>query len=538
MAFDRIKKTKSGSYKYRVESYWDSTLQAPRSRSVYLGKIDEATGELIKSKKTTWTGARAERVLDFGHVTVCRRLAEDAGILPALRASFGDERAELLLLLATYLVCEESPLSMFERWQEGVYQAVGLEPRHCTSSAISGLLQDVGVAGGARLCFQKDVAEANRTNACHALLDATSISTYSQLDGFARYGHNRDGERLPQVNLQLVTLQPGNFPVVLRMIEGSVNDVSTLKNAIALMASFGIDDVEVVADRGYFSAGNLAELHAFGAKVLIPVPSASTLFKDAMKRFSRSVRRPDNAFTDKGATYYAVKHDLKFRDIDYEACLFLNETRKQSEVGRLYDKLEKVEHCFASERPEHRWEAVEKMNQFGAEIARLFKLARRDDGVWEISRKGKAISRRINRMGFMLLISTRHYETPLDMLEAYHGRDAVEKLFDNLKNALDCDRLRVHTAEGAEGKTFLALLAMMLHAILQERLAPSRKELGRRVSPREAMMDLRNVKYVKLPDGTPMLSEIARRQRRIVQLLNVPEECLSVKTPSGKENSN
>lgn len=529
MAFDRIKKTKSGSYKYRVESYWDSTLQAPRSRSVYLGKIDEATGELIQGKTIRRFGIHPDRVLDFGHVMVCRRLAEDAGILPALRASFGDEKAELLLLLATYLVCEESPLYIFERWQEGVYQAVGLEPRHCTSTAISGLLQDVGVASGARLCFQKDVAEVNRTNACHALLDATSISTYSQLDGYARYGHNRDDERLPQVNLQLVTLQPGNFPIVLRMIEGSINDVSTLKNAIALMASLGIDDVEVVADRGYFSAGNLAELHAAGAKVLIPVPATNRLFKDAMQRFSRSVRRPGNAFTDKGSTYYAVKYDLTFQGIEYEACLLLNETRKQGEVGRLYDKLEKVEYSFASEPPEHRWEALEKMNQFGADIARLFKLTRRDDGTWQIRRKEKAISRRINRMGYMLLLATRHYETPLDMLETYHGRDAVEKLFDNLKNALDGDRLRVHSEEAAEGKVFLALLAMMLHAILQERLAPSRKELGRRVSPREAMMDLRNIKYVKLPDGTPMLSEIAKRQRRIVQLLNVPVDYLSIK---------
>lgn len=141
MAFDRIKKTKSGSYKYRVESYWDSTLQAPRSRSVYLGKIDEATGELIQGKTIRRFGIHPDRVLDFGHVMVCRRLAEDAGILPALRASFGDEKAELLLLLATYLVCEESPLYIFERWQEGVYQAVGLEPRHCTSTAIWGFFR-------------------------------------------------------------------------------------------------------------------------------------------------------------------------------------------------------------------------------------------------------------------------------------------------------------------------------------------------------------------------------------------------------------
>ena len=74
-----------------MESYWDSTLQAHRSRSIYLGKIDEATGELIRGKKIHFSGTRPDRLLNFGHVTVCRPLAEDAGILPALRASFGED---------------------------------------------------------------------------------------------------------------------------------------------------------------------------------------------------------------------------------------------------------------------------------------------------------------------------------------------------------------------------------------------------------------------------------------------------------------
>lgn len=90
------------------------------------------------------------------------------------------------------------------------------------------------------------------------------------------------------------------------------------------------------------------------------------------------------------------------------------------------------------------------------------------------------------------------------------------------------DRIRSHSAEAAEGRVFLALVAMMMHAVMQERLEKSRKEMGRRVCPREAMLDLRNIKLNKLPNGTMMLSELSKRQRKILQLLKVPEEVFSV----------
>ena len=97
-------------------------------------------------------------------------------------------------------------------------------------------------------------------------------------------------------------------------------------------------------------------------------------------------------------------------------------------------------------------------------------------------------------------------------------------LIDNFKNALNDDRIRVHSSESAEGKLFLLLVALHLHSIIQARLAPSRSQLGRRITPREAMLELRRIKSVSYATGAVLISEVAKRQRATLKLLGVPDE--------------
>ena len=48
-----------------------------------------------------------------------------------------------------------------------------------------------------------------------------------------------------------------------------------------------------------------------------------------------------------------------------------------------------------------------------------------------------------------------------------HRKDVVEKCFDNLKNALDMKRIRSHSKESSDGKIFIAFIALILRAIIE-----------------------------------------------------------------------
>ncbi|MCL1912489.1 MAG: hypothetical protein FWG10_01065 [Eubacteriaceae bacterium] len=52
MAFKTIHTKPNGAkYVYETVSYWDKEKKAPRNKQVCLGRLDEATGEIIPSKR-------------------------------------------------------------------------------------------------------------------------------------------------------------------------------------------------------------------------------------------------------------------------------------------------------------------------------------------------------------------------------------------------------------------------------------------------------------------------------------------------------
>jgi transposase len=64
--------------------------------------------------------------------------------------------------------------------------------------------------------------------------DITSISSYSELNEYIKYGHNRDKEKLPQINLAMLFSQKGRLPVYFQRTPGNITDVTTLHNLLKL----------------------------------------------------------------------------------------------------------------------------------------------------------------------------------------------------------------------------------------------------------------------------------------------------------------
>jgi transposase len=278
-----------------------------------------------------------------------------------------------------------------------------------------------------------------------------------------------------------------------------------------------------VLDRGYFSAANLKLLAEHGCKALIPVPGNNALFRDARRQYGKRVRMAENAFTVSGDTMYGIAFDAQFEGRGYQAFFYYNASRKADEEHRFYRLIEKAERAFEEEKPMKRKDAVALLyNSLPPAKAKFLKIELAASGHWRITRKPKAIARHLNGLGFMLLLSDAEYAMPSDALDDYRSRDAVEKLIDNMKNALNDDRLRIHSSAAADGKLFLMLVAMTLHSAMQRSLAPSAKSRGRRISPREALLALRRIKSSPCGNGTILVAEIARREREIIRLLGVP----------------
>jgi len=102
-----------------------------------------------------------------------------------------------MLAMANYLAVQGGALSHCASW-------VKSEPAlamSLTSQRISEILSSIGTDGKQTFLAKWMAMSLEDDYICY---DITSVSSYSALNEYIKYGHNRDGEKLPQLNLGML----------------------------------------------------------------------------------------------------------------------------------------------------------------------------------------------------------------------------------------------------------------------------------------------------------------------------------------------
>jgi transposase len=83
------------------------------------------------------------------------------------------------------------------------------------------------VTEAAKMDFFKKQS-CRRMESGYLFYDTTSISSYSELLKQVKYGKNKDGDNLAQINLALLMAQDSGLPVYYRKLPGNITDVMTI----------------------------------------------------------------------------------------------------------------------------------------------------------------------------------------------------------------------------------------------------------------------------------------------------------------------
>ena len=160
--------------------------------------------EIIPSKRQVRAAKRAAAAPDVtarativGPSTVLEKIARDTGLEKALRHSLPDKWSQILSL-AFFLVQKGLPLSRCETWSTSNKHPFG---ESILSQDVSELLTSIseGERQGFFSRWMKTLAEKDAL-----FYDITSVSSYSEQNEYVRWGYNRDNEKLPQINLELI----------------------------------------------------------------------------------------------------------------------------------------------------------------------------------------------------------------------------------------------------------------------------------------------------------------------------------------------
>ncbi len=497
-------------YLYEAEGYWDSKKKQARQKRRYIGKKESATGNIVTPRKSF----KPKLVQDYGHLYLVKYLCRKLGLEKSVKSTFrnyGDE----LLTLAHYLILEGKPLYLEHSWAESCYLPKTMA---INSQRLSDLLVDIGKSDRERFSFFNFWAKEQGQQK-GVWLDITSISSYSENIDFVEWGHNRDDERLPQINLGILVGSSAELPLLYETYPGSIADVATLRNTVLIAKSFGVDIKTMVMDRGFYSYANLQELERANLSFVIPLPGTVKENKRLLIESKKGLRQLNN-FCHQGRVIFYWRTELRLNEMKLTAYIYLDEKRRAAEIERFIKKLNDIESNIEDEHFTKTDDVRTFMESHCPNSSKMYLIKINRDGKASTKQKRNELEERLNRMGKMVLITNDKKLDHEQVLTVYRQKDVLEKMFNIMKNDLKEYRLRVSSRTAMEGKLFIIFLATILYAKILQLMKKSK--LIKNLTVNEVLMELKKIRVMTSDSNAPLLTEISKKQRTILQQLNIP----------------
>ena len=523
------------TYVYESTSYWDKEKKQPRSKRVLIGKLDPETGETVPTdgrgnrrkqrlrqeqqvikpaKQGPVPAIRTERVF-YGATYLFDQIGELTGIQDDLKACFPDTYKQILSI-AYYLILEDqNPLYRFGKWARLHRHPYG---RDIASQRSSELFQSI--TEEQKMRFFRLQGE-RRSEKEYWAYDTTSVSSYSETLRQVKYGKNKDGEHLAQINLAILFGEDSGLPFYYRKLAGNIPDIKTIRELIRELDVLGYQKAKLVMDRGFCSTDNINALYKDHYKFLL---GASTTLRYA-KDFIREI----------GET----KDHFEYYDSDFDLYVFTKTIAWEYEQHRPYkgDTIHEERRMYLHlyYNPEKQVDDAKNFNrrmlQYREEILSGHRVPEHEKGykkyfvIKETPKRGISLTYRQDkiddvhmRYGFFILLSNE-VKDPVTALKLYRMRDVAEKAFWNYKDRLNLRRTLVSSESALEGKLFVEFVALIYLSYINKKMEEG--HLYSKYTMHELLDELDVIECFLEPGKAPIQGEVLKKQEQLYRDLGV-----------------
>lgn len=526
----QLDKRSSITYVYESVSYWDGEKKQGRSKRTLVGRLDPVSGEIVPTdgrgkrrgqkvleqpaKQGPVPAVKTDRLF-FGATYLLDQIGELSGVAEDLKTCFPNHYKQILSI-AYYLILEDqNPLFRFKKWGKLHRHPYGKEINSQRSSELFQSVTEESKMKFFRLQGKRRVEKE------YWAYDSTSVSSYSESLRQVRYGKNKDGESLPQLNLPLLFGEESGLPFYYRKLAGNVPDVKTIRELLRDLDILGYSKIKLVMDRGYYSADNMNALFKAHLKFLCGTSTALSFAKQYIREIGG---KKDHytyynsqlklyVFSKTIAWDYEQERPYKGDVIQGERRMYLHlyfNPEKSADDGKAFNRrLDKLKEELLSGR---RNPAHEKDYQKCFEIKETPKR-----GISQ-NVKQEAIDAASERYGFFVLVSNE-VKDPVKAIQLYRMRDVVEKAFWNVKERLNLRRTLVSSESSLEGKFFVEFVALIYLSYLKKKM----KENGlfAQYSLHELLDELDVIECFMEPGKTPIQGEVLKKQEDLFRKLGV-----------------
>lgn len=513
-------KVHKGDYvyiQYTVRAYRNSKGK-PTSERVCIGKLDPETNMLIPNTRYYELFEKRQPISMPEYVRKCgsfftlKGLAKSLGLYDLLKKHF-PEYTDEILTVAQYMLLEGNVMYYLPDWQE---ESISFCGEILNGSRISRLFASID--GKKRLNFFNDWMKKKHTSEFLAY-DVTSVSSYSKGIESLEWGYNRDKEKLPQLNMGMYYGESSLLPLYYRIYPGSIPDKAHLKYMAEDTDVLSSKKTKFVMDRGFYSADNLRYLTEKNCRFVIALPGSLKYLTELIEK--KGLELINHSEYKLGAELpYGKAYDVTDLGFRMRVHLYYDPLKAANDSAALFRDVDKMEKELSEmDQPPDRRLHYDRF---------FFINVSSKDGTMSFRRNTAAIDKALAQCGFFAIAETDFKKSTAEILDIYRRRDVVEKSFDNLKNELDMKRLHIHSEPAAEGKTFIAFIALILRSQMLKALSELMSKEG--FTLKKIFSELDKAKLIISTaslSGSRLLNPPTRLQKDILAALGLPQDCFS-----------
>ena len=516
-------------YAYEYKSVWNKEKQRSEQKREYIGRI--INGEFVPNKayilreelsKEKATPDKPGPVptseckrLFSGATYLLDQVGETLGIETDLKSCFPSIHKEILSLVYYLALEPASPLYRFKRWATTHKHPYG---KDIPSQRSSEILPSVTEAAKMDF-FRKQSKRRNESD--YLFYDSTSISSYSEQLKQVKYGKNKDGDNLAQINLALLLGQSSGLPVYYRKLPGNITDVMTIGNLLAGIDYLDLKKTKIVMDRGFYSASNVNELYKGHHKFVIGAKISLKFIQEQLKTKRENFDRRENYNSDTGLFIVSQMMDWEYEETKPRSGDVLSEKRRMYVHIYYNDQKatdEKLRFNKMLDSLEEELRSGKRKEEHEKNYTKYFDVTITPVRGVKITPIQKAIDVARKDFGFFVLLSNG-VKDPVEALNLYRSKDVIEKAFNDLKHRLNMRRTSVSSEDNMEGKLFFQFIGLIY--LLHIKQAMDKAGLFKKYTMQEIIDELDVIELFQQPGGSSYYGEMTKKQRDIYVNLGV-----------------
>jgi transposase len=336
-----------------------------------------------------------------------------------------------------------------------------------------------------------------------------------------KYGKNKDGDKLPQVNLVMVFGEKSMLPVYFRKLPGNITDVKTVEKLLKDLSFLNINKIKLVMDRGFFSFGNIDKLLEQKYKFIIGIKNNVKFVSENIDQFRIMKKNHSNYSSAHDVYYNSNVIDWKQMRLNYAIGktskslhniflhVYYNPQKAETEKSQFLKSIEEaIDAVFDNTASEKQQKLVNKYFIAKGHANKSITYIYNDE----------KIQKYLDDCGYFALL-TDTVKDPAIALSVYRNKDVVEKAFYNIKNRLNPNKTAVSSSDNLDGKLFIEFVALIIISFIHKKMKDN--NLYSKYTMESCLDELDLIERFDYPDKDTHYAEQTQKQIELFEIFEV-----------------